>query len=236
MSTQPLRLSPPTPVPAPALGEPPARELPDGGVDAVPEAAVARAAADGPSDESLMARVAANADERAFDEIYRRYRRPLAAYLWRLAGGDGRAAEELVQETLERVFRGRGGFDPNRRFRPWLFTIATNVARDRARRSAASRESHADVELWLANVPAPASDSPEAALRARRLMLAAERAILALPELERSAFLLVRRAGLDYREGAAASACSLPAFKMRVSRALERLADALEPWLEGGRT
>lgn len=187
---------------------------------------------DPPSDESLMARVSATGDDRAFNELYRRHRRALHAYLGRLAGGDGRSAEEMMQESLERLYRGRGGFDPNRRFKPWLYTIATNVARDRARRRAATREAHGDVEIWLAGAPAPAADGPEAALAARRLMIAAERAILGLPEAERAAFLLVRRAGLEYREAASVLGCSVPAFKMRVSRALERLATALQPFLE----
>ncbi|HEV8321632.1 MAG TPA: RNA polymerase sigma factor [Myxococcota bacterium] len=204
--------------------------------EVAPTAAPARIAAsleDGPTDEGLMARVAATGDDRAFNELYQRHRRPLHAYLGRLAAGDARAAEEMVQETLERLYKGRGGFDPNRRFRPWLYTIATNVARDRARRASTHRETHADPELWLANLPAPPADGPEAALAARRLMNAAEHAVLALPENERAAFLLVRRAGLEYREAASVLGCSVPAFKMRVSRALERLAHALEPYLEG---
>ena len=49
---------------------------------------------------------------------------------------------------------------------------------------------------------------------------------------ERAAFLLVRRAGLEYREAAAVIGISVPAFKMRVSRALERLTASLQPFLE----
>jgi RNA polymerase sigma-70 factor (ECF subfamily) len=67
-----------------------------------------------------------------------RHHPPLLGYLYRLAGGDRPLAEDLVQETLLRVLR-QPTYQPGRPFKPWLYTIATNVARDHFK-SAAVRQ------------------------------------------------------------------------------------------------
>lgn len=53
---------------------------------------------------------------------------------------DAGAAEDTVQETFVRLHRGLGGFDPERPLKPWVLTIARNVAIDllRAKRRAAA--------------------------------------------------------------------------------------------------
>ena len=80
------------------------------------------------SDEELLAGVLAG-DQMAFATLVTRYHAALLGYLYRLVGGDRALAEDLVQETLLRVLRQSrcpGEF----RFKPWLYTIATNLARD----------------------------------------------------------------------------------------------------------
>ncbi len=85
-------------------------------------------------DERLMVRVQQGEVE-AFDALFQRYRQRLFAFLVRRCG-DRPAAEDLCQETWIRVVRARWRFDPRRRFSTWLFQIANNLARDRARRAA----------------------------------------------------------------------------------------------------
>ena len=74
-------------------------------------------------------------DEEAFGVLLDRYRSRLFAFLIRRVG-DPSAAEDLFQETWLRVVRARERFDPRRRFSTWLFQIANNLCRDRARRRA----------------------------------------------------------------------------------------------------
>ena len=50
---------------------------------------------------------------------------------------DAGLAEDSVQETFVRLHRGLGGFDPERPLRPWVLTIARNVAIDLLRSSRA---------------------------------------------------------------------------------------------------
>ena len=89
------------------------------------------------SDEQLLSNYVSG-DEPAFAELIRRYQQELFAFLQRFVS-DAAMAEDLFQETFVQVHRNARSFDPERRFRPWLFTIAANKARDFLR--AASRKS-----------------------------------------------------------------------------------------------
>lgn len=80
------------------------------------------------SDEQLMAAVMAD-DQAALAALVTRHHSPLLGYLSRLTGGDRQLAEDLVQETFLRVLR-QGTCQPDRPFKPWLYAIATNLARD----------------------------------------------------------------------------------------------------------
>src|SRR5260370_18299156 len=80
------------------------------------------------SDEQLMAAVMAG-DQVALAALVTRHHAPLLGYLYRLVGGDRQLSEDLVHETLLHVLRQRT-YQADRPFKPWLYTIATNLARD----------------------------------------------------------------------------------------------------------
>jgi RNA polymerase sigma-70 factor (ECF subfamily) len=80
------------------------------------------------TDEQLLADYT-RGDQRAFAELAQRYQQELFAFLYRFVS-DAAAAEDLFQETFVQVHRNAKSFDPERKFRPWLFTIAANKARD----------------------------------------------------------------------------------------------------------
>ncbi|MGH7821073.1 MAG: RNA polymerase sigma factor, partial [Candidatus Binatia bacterium] len=104
------------------------------------------------TDEEL-ARALAAGEERALEELYRRYQKPLHQFLHRCTGG--RDVEDLHQETWLRVVRAAGRFDPTRRFSTWLFQIAVNLCRDLHRRTPNDRVERAEP-------PAPSGASSEA--------------------------------------------------------------------------
>jgi len=81
-----------------------------------------------PSDEELL--IAHRRGDRAsFSKLLQRYQRELFHFLVRFTG-DRAAAEDIFQETFLQVHQSAAQFDTQRRFRPWLFTIAANKARD----------------------------------------------------------------------------------------------------------
>jgi RNA polymerase sigma-70 factor (ECF subfamily) len=71
----------------------------------------------------------------SFSKLVERYHRELFHFLVRFLG-DRTAAEDVFQETFLQVHQSAGNFDYSRRFRPWLFTIAANKARDLMRSQA----------------------------------------------------------------------------------------------------
>ncbi len=83
------------------------------------------------TDEELVAEFVAG-DQAAFAELVERYRRELFSFLQRFIN-EAALAEDLFQETFIQVYRSASTFDRSRRFRPWMFTIAANKARDHLR-------------------------------------------------------------------------------------------------------
>lgn len=85
------------------------------------------------TDEELIRRYRAGNIE-AFESLVARYQIELFHFLSRFTG-NRTTADDLFQETFLQVHISAGDFDTERRFRPWLFTIAANKARDHLRRS-----------------------------------------------------------------------------------------------------
>ncbi len=90
-----------------------------------------------PTDERLLADHLGGRSD-AFEILVRRHAPELFRFIFRFTNSSA-VAEDLVQETLLQVLQSAETFDPARRFKPWMFTIAANKARDwlrsRARRS-----------------------------------------------------------------------------------------------------
>ena len=85
-------------------------------------------------------------DDTAFDTLTRRYADELLRFVMRYVNNTA-AAEDLVQEAFVQVHLSAESFDQSRKFKPWLYTIAANKARDylrsRGRRQTLSLDSSA---------------------------------------------------------------------------------------------
>lgn len=77
-------------------------------------------------------------DQTALAALVTRHHGPLLGYLYRLVGGDRPLAEDLVQDTLLQLLRQRT-YQAGRPFKPWLYAIATNLARDHFKSAAVRR-------------------------------------------------------------------------------------------------
>ncbi|MDB5172358.1 MAG: polymerase ECF-type sigma factor [Phycisphaerales bacterium] len=89
---------------------------------------------DGRADEQLLDDYR-HGEASAFGQLVARYQRELYHFLVRFLGNRA-SAEDVFQETFLQVHQSAEQFDPARRFRPWLFTIAANKARDLIRSQA----------------------------------------------------------------------------------------------------
>jgi RNA polymerase sigma-70 factor (ECF subfamily) len=161
-------------------------------------------------------------DAGAFDELFRRWARPLLRYLESLLRDAG-AAEDLVQEAFLRVHRARDRYQPDARFSTWLYRIATNLALNELRRPR-RRNPHESVDP---DTEAPVSDPPvDEVVDARRRRDAVETALVELPHRQRAALLQVV-VGRSYAEVAEALEVSEQAVKALVHRARSSLAERL---------
>src|SRR3954462_7364975 len=76
--------------------------------------------------------------EDGFNELVRRYQRPIAAYVYRMVG-DYDSALDLTQEVFIKVYSSLERYRPEFKFSTWIYKIAHNASVDYLRRSA-SRE------------------------------------------------------------------------------------------------
>jgi len=98
-----------------------------------------------PTDEKLL-KDFLGGDPASFELLVRRHSQELHQFVLRFTG-DSVAAEDVVQDTLLQVHQAADQFDATRRFKPWLFTIAANKARDYLRRRSRKREVSFEAQL-----------------------------------------------------------------------------------------
>jgi RNA polymerase sigma-70 factor (ECF subfamily) len=97
----------------------------------------------------------------AFELLVARYGQELYGFLCRFVT-DRNVADDVIQDTFVQVHVAADSFDPSRKFRPWLYTIAANKARDHLR--ARGRRPHLSLDATASNDDAPApSQNLEAA-------------------------------------------------------------------------
>jgi RNA polymerase sigma-70 factor (ECF subfamily) len=95
------------------------------------------------SDESFLVEGLRSGDQAASDELFSRYNRPLYSFIVRMTG-EQTSAEDIFQETWMRVVRNIDTFRGDCKFSSWMFQIALNLCRNRAR--ANSRREYVDLE------------------------------------------------------------------------------------------
>lgn len=98
-----------------------------------------------PTDEKLL-REHLEGKAGSFELLVRRHAQELYQFVLRFMG-DSTTAEDVVQEAFLQVHTSAAQFDPSRRFKPWLFTIAANKARDQLRRRSRRREVAFDAQI-----------------------------------------------------------------------------------------
>lgn len=164
-------------------------------------------------------------DQAAFADLARQFHAAVWRFLlkWVRSPHD---AEELAQETFVLAWRNLARFRNESAFSTWLLGIALNLARNHHNRSPARREVELPDDDVLESL-LPQQDDPAELLERKQRLTALDRAIGELsPEL-RETLILVRLEGLSLEEAAAMLAVPLGTVKSRLSRARERLTDAM---------
>jgi RNA polymerase sigma-70 factor (ECF subfamily) len=177
-------------------------------------------------DAADMSRLAAGHDA-ALNDLMSRHAPRLFNYLLRQLHNEG-DAEDAAQESFVRVFQHRHKFDSRHRFTPWLYTIATHLARDRqrhhARHPAVSLEAENEAtggelkDQVASSLPGPA-EQMESSERAAVVRLA----LAQLPDDLREPLLLSEYEALSHQEIGDILSCSAKAVEMRLYRGRQQL-------------
>jgi RNA polymerase sigma-70 factor (ECF subfamily) len=171
------------------------------------------------SDADLIVRIG-DGDRAAFEELYRRFARPVLGLALRLLGDHGRA-EDATQETFAAIWRSAGSFRPERGSgSAWLYAVARHAIIDRARQR---------VELVVAEPAEEASPEKGPAEAAERSWISfqVQAALERLPERERVVLELAYWSGLSQSEVASYLDVPLGTVKTRTRAALARLSPLL---------
>ncbi|REJ64525.1 MAG: RNA polymerase sigma factor [Planctomycetota bacterium] len=185
------------------------------------------------SDESLLARYCSNGEMDAYEQLVQRYEREVYSYLRRFLG-NAEMAEDAFQGTFLQVHLKCAQFQSGRRFRPWLYSIATNQAIDLQRRNKrhravsldSGRQADDDDLASLVDLLENAEPGPVAQLEVSERREWIRKAVAALPETLRSAVTLVYYQSLKYREAAEALGVPVGTVKSRLHSALLKLNQA----------
>ncbi len=186
---------------------------------------------DGWTDEQLLAAYR-QGDRASFARLVERYQRELFHFLVRFLG-DRAAAEDVFQETFLQVHQSADQFDLERRFRPWLFTIAANKARDLMRSQArrpssplqASISPGDDESGEFIDLLESAAQMPSEPLEREELQKVVQQTVMNMPDHLREILLLSYFHQFPYKQISDILDIPLGTVKSRLHAAVAHFAD-----------
>ncbi|MFP5249926.1 MAG: RNA polymerase sigma factor [Acidobacteriota bacterium] len=188
------------------------------------------------SDAEIMLRVSAG-DDSGFSYLIEKYRRPIVSFMFRMVHNQA-VAEELAQEVFLRVYRSRQTYRAEARFSTWLYRIATNLGVNYARDTKTERSAptvyldQPDPETGTLPDVADSRPGAEADMVRDERMRAIREHVMALPERQRTAVLMHKYQGLDYKEIGSVLRLSESATKSLLFRAYQTLRERLKGFVE----
>jgi RNA polymerase sigma factor (sigma-70 family) len=183
-------------------------------------------------DGELMRRVQ-HGEADALSVLMERWELPVKRVIARIVF-NARDAEEIAQETFVRVWQNRSRFRAGAEFRPWAFSIAINLARNRLRWW--RRRPEIALEEWTDHETQPSagaigSAQREDSLEGAERVTAVRDAVAQLPTDLREALVLSEYEQMSHAEVAAALGCTPKAVESRLYRAREKLRKSLQTQL-----
>jgi len=191
-----------------------------------------KAKSDPVTDEQLLLEYRQTGDRELYAQLVYRYERELFSYLRRYLG-NAEMAEDVFQAAFLAVHLKCSTFDEGRRFRPWLYTIATNAAIDARRRNKRHRtvsldtpreQDNEDVGRLVNLLESADPDPANSAVNAERSHMVRE-TLERLPESMTTVIHLVYYQGMKYREAAEVLNIPVGTVKSRLNSAISKLTD-----------
>ena len=186
------------------------------------------------TDEMLLIQYRKTDDRRLFEALVARYERELYSYLRRYLG-DAEMADDAFQAAFLQVHLKRDHYEEGRKFRPWLYTIATNQAIDAQRRNRRHRmvsldragSDHIEEVGRLADVLVSDAPDPHDVAADEERNAWVRSALADLSGQARQVIELVYYRGMKYREAAEVLDVPVGTVKSRLHAAINKLNDSL---------
>jgi RNA polymerase sigma-70 factor (ECF subfamily) len=188
------------------------------------------------TDAEIMLRVR-EGDDVGFNFLIEKYRKPIMSFMYRMVHNQA-VAEELAQEVFLRVYRSRQTYRAEAKFTTWLYRIATNLGVNHARDTKHERAAQTiyldqpDPETGTTPDVADMHPGAEEEMVKDERMKAIRKHVMALPERQRTAVLMHKYQGLDYKEIGAVLRLSESATKSLLFRAYQTLRERLKEFVE----
>ena len=175
------------------------------------------------ADCDLVSRAVAGRED-GFEELVRRYQRPIAGYVYRMIG-DYESALDLTQEVFIKVYGSLTRYRSEYKFSTWIYKIAHNAAIDYLRRHATREQalvSEADGEQYELSVES-GKLTPEQESEREERRAEIETVVRQLPAAYRELIVLRHSQDLSYDEIAEVTGLPLGTVKNRLFRAREMM-------------
>jgi RNA polymerase sigma-70 factor (ECF subfamily) len=188
------------------------------------------------TDAEIMLRVR-EGDDVGFNFLIEKYRKAIVNFMYRMVHNQA-VAEELAQEVFLRVYRSRQTYRAEAKFTTWLYRIATNLGVNHARDTKHERAAQTiyldqpDPETGMTPDVADVHPGAEEEMVKDERMKAIRKHVMALPERQRTAVLMHKYQGLDYKEIGAVLRLSESATKSLLFRAYQTLRERLKEFVE----
>lgn len=186
-------------------------------------------------DDRRLALACARGDVEAWKTLIEHMQVPIAHLVTRLLGPQ--EVEDVTQEVFLRAFRAMPAFRGDCRLSTWIYRIALNLCRDRARRNSRRPALFSLDEPLLTEDGevrwqlADAQPAPDEQIQHIELEDRVAEALAMLPDIHRSVLVLHDMQGLRYEEVAQILGCSLGTVKSRIFYARRKLARILEDYM-----
>ena len=175
------------------------------------------------SDRELVA-IAVTGFDGSFEELVRRYQRPISAYVYRMVG-NYESALDLTQEIFIKVYNSLKRYRSEFKFSTWIYKIAHNAAVDHLRRSSTREQSLvAGTDGDTYDLPIESARlSPEQESEQRERRVEIEAVVRSLPANYRELIILRHSQDLSYEEIVEVTGLPLGTVKNRLFRAREMM-------------
>jgi len=168
----------------------------------------------------------------AFENMFHRWKDPVYGYVLKMVR-DYSTAQDITQEVFLRVMKAVHSYNHRGRFRQWLFTIASNLVMDHARKTKRRREVSADdSDISDRTATDTLTALPAGSLSESELRESLLHAVESLPQEQRSVLLLRQYAGLSFKEIAVLDDCSINTALSRMRYALTNMRKLVSNYFE----